>query len=93
MNVTLHSYRVRWGNAAPDERYAPLEQRLEAHPKIVVPTVVLHGEQDGASLPASTEKQASSFTSGYRRKVLRGTGHFIPREQPDAVVTALADAT
>ncbi len=91
VDITLHAYRVRWGNAAKDERYALLEQRLEAHPKITVPTLVLHGEQDGASLPSSTGQQASSFSASYRRETLRGVGHFIPRERPEAIIAALVD--
>lgn len=91
VDVTLHSYRVRWGNVPGDERFAALDQRLEAHPPITVPTAVLHGEEDGATLLAATENQASSFSSDYRREVLRNVGHFIPRERPEAVLSALVD--
>ncbi len=91
VDVTLHSYRVRWGNAPKDPRFAALDKRLEAHPKIPVPTILLHGEEDGATLVSATEKQAASFAADYRREVLPGVGHFIPRERPEAVLAALSD--
>lgn len=89
VEIALHSYRVRWGAAPQDPRYASLEERLLKHPKISVPTTVLHGEEDGASLVQSSEEQESSFTGPYRREVLRGVGHFVPRENPRAVVDAV----
>ncbi len=91
VDVTLHSYRVRWGNAPADLRYAKWETRLKTHPTITVPTVLLHGELDGASLAMSSEGQEDSFSAGYRREVLPGAGHFLPRERPVAVITAVLD--
>ena len=90
VDVTLHSYRVRWGNAPKDPRYAAWEARLEKHPAITVPPVLLHGEEDGATLVGSTRGQERSFGAGYRREVLPGVGHFVPRERPAAVVAALS---
>ena len=91
VDVTLHSYRSRWGGAPKDEGFGALYKRLEAHPKITVPTTVLHGEEDGATLVAATAKQAASFSGEYRREALPGVGHFIPRERPGAVLAALSD--
>ncbi len=91
VDITLHAYRVRWGNALPDPRYATREAQLKEHPPITVPTVVLHGERDGASLVASTAEQAPSFRGGYRREVLPNIGHFIPRECPEAVIRTVLD--
>jgi pimeloyl-ACP methyl ester carboxylesterase len=42
VEVTLHSYRVRWGNAAVDPRFGDLEERMKGQPSITVPTVQLH---------------------------------------------------
>ncbi len=50
VEVVLHSYCFRWGAAPLYPRYAAPEEQLEPQPKISVPTIVLHGEQDGASL-------------------------------------------
>src|SRR5690606_20125253 len=38
-DVTLHSYRVRWGHAEPDPLYAALEARISQDPRITVPTL------------------------------------------------------
>lgn len=89
VEFTLHAYRVRWGAASNDGRYTSLEAQLLKHPKITVPTTVLHGEEDGASLVNSSEGQESSFKAGYLRKALRGVGHFVPREDPQAVIEAV----
>lgn len=87
--TTLHAYRVRWGGALKDPRYDALEACLEQHPSISIPTVVLHGEEDGASLVQSSAGQETSFTGGYRREVLPSVGHFIQRERPQAVLDAI----
>ena len=85
----LHAYRVRWGAALPDPHYAKLEAQIEKHPKIGVPTTVLHGEEDGASLVASSAGKEASFTGPYERIVLPRVGHFIQRENPQAVIDAV----
>ncbi len=94
VEITLHSYRVRWGNAPQDPRFAELEARLKKHPIIEMPTVQLHGADDGASLAdaATAEEQAKSFAGGFRREILPGVGHFVPRERPGAILNAIASS-
>ena len=87
--VVLHSYCVRWGAAPPDPRYEALENRLKPQPKISAPTTVLHGAEDGAALPASSEGKENFFSGPYERHVLPGVGHYVPREAPEAVVGAV----
>ena len=89
VEITLHSYRFRWGRALPDPRYDALEASQMRTPPIAVPTILLYGEEDGAVLPPSTEGKDSLFTAGYKRVVLPGVGHSVPLEQPDAVVRAI----
>ena len=93
VDITLHSYRVRWGNAPQDPRFAELEERMKKHPIIEAPTVQLHGADDGASLAdaATAEEQAKSFSGGFRREILPGVGHFVPRERPEAILRAIAN--
>ena len=86
VEITLHSYRMRWGNAPADPMFAELEARMNEHPPISVPTVQLHGAQDGAALADAVKDQEKSFPSGYRRRILPEAGHFIPRECPLEVV-------
>jgi len=89
VEVILHAYCVRWGAAPPDPRYEALEKQLMPQPKISVPTTVLHGELDGASLVASSEGKEGYFTGPYQRQVLPGIGHYVPREAPQAIVQAV----
>jgi pimeloyl-ACP methyl ester carboxylesterase len=58
-------------------------------PKISVPTILLHGELDGASLVASSEGKEQYFSGPYERRVLAGVGHYVPREALGALVAAV----
>ena len=91
VEITLHSYRFRWGRALPDPRYDVLEAAQLLTPPIKVPTILLHGAEDGAALVAGSEGQENLFAAGYKREVLPGVGHFVQREQPEAVVAALME--
>ncbi len=89
--VVIHSYRHRYGNAPGDPQYAAVEARLAQRPAIAVPTVVLHGAADGVGPAAGSEAHAQHFTGPYRREVIPGVGHFLPREAPAAVVAAVRE--
>ena len=84
--VTLHSYRMRWGHAEPDPRYAADAKALTPAPVLSVPTLVLHGDDDRVNLPATSAGKEKSFTGRYERTLLHGIGHFPQREDPSAVV-------
>ena len=51
VEVVIQSYRHRFGYAAGDPALETIEQRLAKQPTIGVPTIVLHGEGNGVSLP------------------------------------------
>ncbi len=51
VDVTIQSYRHRYGNAPGDPALEPLEQRLAEQPPITVPAIVLHGACDGVGPP------------------------------------------
>jgi pimeloyl-ACP methyl ester carboxylesterase len=87
--VTIHSYRHRHGNAAGDPALEPIERSLAARPPITVSTVVLHGAADGVSPPAHSEHRPQQFSGPYDRQVIHVAGHFLSREDPDAVLLAL----
>jgi pimeloyl-ACP methyl ester carboxylesterase len=84
-DITLHSYRVRWGEADGDARYADLERRAQAARSIATPTLMIQGGADRCVLPVSSEGKERHFTGPYRRHVLDGVGHFPTREAPQAV--------
>jgi pimeloyl-ACP methyl ester carboxylesterase len=89
VQISIHSYRHRWGNADGDPRYDELEERLSDTPKIAVPTTVLHGKDDGATLPETSEGKEHLFSSDYIRRVIPDAGHFLPREKPAEVIKAI----
>ena len=93
IDVTLSSYRFRWRNDAGDPRYDALESVRLSLPQIKVPTTLLHGELEGASLPSTTEGEARYFTAAYTRVIVSDAGHFIQREKPKAVVKAILEAS
>jgi len=91
VDVTIQSYRHRYGNAPGDPGVEALEQRLAALPPISVPTIVLHGEADGVGPVAGSADHARHFTGRYERRVVPVAGHFLSREAPQAVVQAVRD--
>lgn len=87
--VTIHSYRHRWGNSAGDPDYEEIESKLAEPVPIQVPATVLHGAEDGATLPDTSANREHLFPGGYEHKVILGAGHFVPRENPDVVLAAI----
>jgi pimeloyl-ACP methyl ester carboxylesterase len=87
--VVIHSYRHRHRNAPGDPRFDGVERRLAERPPITVPTVILHGRDDGVDRPQKSEAHLAQFPAGTERRVVPDAGHFLPREQPGAVVEAL----
>jgi pimeloyl-ACP methyl ester carboxylesterase len=89
VDVVIHSYRHRFGAAAGDPRYAELQRRLAPLPPIPVPSVTLDGDKDGV-LPASDgSASASKFTGRRVHRVVRGAGHNVPQESPEAFTSAI----
>ena len=92
VDVVIHSYRHRNGGAPGEPRFVDMERRLAQRPKIEVPTIVLYGGDDGIGRPAPDSPQERSIFKELRaRRVVPGAGHFLPRENPDAVSSALLE--
>ena len=87
--VVIHSYRHRHRNAPGDGRFDAVERKLAERPRIEVPSVILHGADDGVDFPQRSERHPAMFPAETERHVIPGAGHFLPREQPRAVVDAL----
>lgn len=87
--VVIHSYRHRYRNAPGEPRFDAIERRLAERPRIEVPSAILHGRDDGVDPPVRSEKHPTLFPTGTERHVIPDAGHFLPREQPGAVVDAL----
>src|SRR6202158_4563176 len=69
VDVVIHSYRHRMRNAPGDPRYAAIEARLAALPKITVPTMVIHGAVDDVNPTDKSEGHQRFFTGYYERRV------------------------
>jgi pimeloyl-ACP methyl ester carboxylesterase len=97
VDVVIHSYRHRNLNAPGEPRFTAVERRLAERPKIDVPSIVLYGADDGLGPPpADTLAERALFTALVARRVVAGAGHFVPREKPGVVSSAmleLLDAT
>jgi pimeloyl-ACP methyl ester carboxylesterase len=91
LDITLHSYRVRWQAAEPDARYADLEQRQRAVRTIRVPTLLIHGGDDRCVAASTSEGKEGNFTGEYERHVLPVVGHFPTREAPAALADWIVD--
>ena len=85
----IHSYRHRTGNVAGDPRYAAVEARLAAQPKIDVPAINLHGAADGVTPAQASEGHRKHFGAAYQRRVLENVGHNVPQEAPQAFADAI----
>lgn len=81
-DIVLHSYRVRWGHAAPDPRYGELEAQFDPAPIQSVPTLTLHGALDPVNSPQMSEGKEAFFSGPYERRLIAGAGHFPQRECP-----------
>jgi pimeloyl-ACP methyl ester carboxylesterase len=92
VDVVIHSYRHRIGNAPGESRFFAMEQRLAERPKIQVPAIVLHGADDALARPAAdSPAERALFPALVARRIVAGAGHFMPREKPDAVSSALLE--
>jgi pimeloyl-ACP methyl ester carboxylesterase len=92
VDVVIHSYRHRNGNASGEVRFMPMERQLAGRPTIQAPSIVLYGADDGvARPPADAPAERAMFTKLVARRVVQGAGHFLPRENPDAVSSALLE--
>lgn len=89
IDVTLHSYRHRWGHAVGDPHYAADIAALKPLPVLATPTLVIHGGADAVNPVASSADKEQWFSDRYRRVVLEGIGHFPQREAAGRVAQAL----
>ena len=91
VDVVIHSYRHRVGNAPGEARFKDTEVRLAERPPITVPSIVLYGADDGIVRPTADASAAERavFVDLVARRVVPGVGHFMPREAPAEMSSAL----
>jgi pimeloyl-ACP methyl ester carboxylesterase len=90
VDVTIQSYRHRYGNAPGDPALDDIERVLAAQPPIRVPAIVLHGEANGV-VPAMWREGDPRFLPGTERRLIPRAGHNLPAEVPEVVAGALLE--
>src|SRR6185436_8451178 len=94
VDCVIHSYRHRNFNAPGEPRFLDVEQQLAKRPPIPVPTIVLHGGDDGFGRQAAevTAAERAALPRLIAKRIVEGAGHFVPHEKPEAVAAALLEA-
>lgn len=83
LEQTLSYYRQVFGAAAAKPEWA--EQAAKSGGPISVPTLYLHGRNDGCMGVGLIEGMDALFPAGLRKVVIEDAGHFLQLEQPDQV--------
>jgi pimeloyl-ACP methyl ester carboxylesterase len=91
VDVVLHSYRHRLGQAPGHPPYEELEERLAAQPPIPVPAITLDGTADGNFPATDGSASAAHFTGPRQHRQVPDAGHNLPQEAPDAFAAAVLD--
>jgi pimeloyl-ACP methyl ester carboxylesterase len=70
-----------------------MEEQLAQRPVIRAPAITLYGGDDGIGRPSADSPPAerAAFMSLTARRVVAGVGHFMPREKPEAVSSAMLE--
>jgi len=87
--IVIDNYRWRLSLSRGESRYDDLEQKLAVIPAISVPTITIASDFDGAA--ADGAAYAKRFVGRYAHRVLRGIGHNVPQEAPEAFAQAIID--
>ncbi|WP_343558797.1 alpha/beta hydrolase [Sphingobacterium sp.] len=91
-DIVIHNYRWRLGLAKGEKQYDELEDKLAKAPDIIVPTVTLEGDANGAAFPPPAS-YASKYKGKYKHHTLNGgVGHNLPQEAPEAFTEAIIEA-
>ena len=93
VDVVIHSYRHRNLNAPGEPRFKAMEEQLAKRPAIQAPSITLYGADDGIGRPTADVPPAerAAFKSLVARRLIAGAGHFMPREKPEAVSSAMLE--
>lgn len=91
VDVTLHAYRNRWGEAPPDEHSIWLEERVKETRTLSLPALVFQGAEDGVIRPEGTQRIAEKFDGPFEYVLMPEVGHFPTREAPEMVGELLTE--
>jgi pimeloyl-ACP methyl ester carboxylesterase len=91
VDIVMHNYRWRLSLAPGDPKQDDLEQRLAAGPVITVPTITLDGDSDGVAPASDGSSYAAKFSGKRTHRIVKGAGHNLPQEAPQAFVDAVIE--
>jgi pimeloyl-ACP methyl ester carboxylesterase len=91
VDIVIHNYRWRLGQAQGEAKYDALERQLAVFPSIAVPTITLESDANGAPHP-DPSAYAKRFSGKYEhRHITGGIGHNLPQEAPQEFAQAVID--
>jgi len=89
--IVIHNYRWRLGLAQGEPQYDAIEARLAAAPPVIIPSITMEGDANGAPHPDPSQYRAK-FTGPYEHRLINGgIGHNLPQEAPAAFAKAVLD--
>lgn len=89
INIVIHNYRWRLSLEPGEAKYDVYEKKLAQSPVITVPAITLDGDADGVAPATDGAAYANKFTGKYKHLIVKGAGHNLPQEQPDAFADAI----
>ncbi len=89
VSIVIHNYRWRLSLATGEPRYDDLEQKLFQGPVISVPAITIASDFDGPA--ADGAAYAKRFSGKYSHRILKGIGHNVPQEAPQAFAQAVIE--
>lgn len=91
VDLVLNFYRNRLLYAPGAAEYAGLAAELDQQPKITVPSVTLDPGEDLILPPKNASATASFFTNKRCHHIIKGSGHDIPHDAPQAFAKAIME--
>ena len=89
VQIVIHNYRWRLSLAQGEPEYDELEKKLFRRPVISIPTITIASDFDGPAADGATYSRM--FSGKYSHRVLKGIGHNVPQEAPEAFTRAVLD--
>ncbi len=87
--IVISDYRWRINVVKGDPQYDQMEAKLQKGPAITVPAITIASDFDGPN--ASGTAYRKKFSGRYSHRILKGIGHNVPQEAPQAFAQAVID--
>lgn len=87
LQAALGYYRAMFDNAPVEPALAHVQAAMFMAP--TVPTLYVHGHDDGCVLAASVHDVLDHLAPGSRKLIVKDAGHFVHLERPDVVHEAI----